>query len=234
MSESDSARFSLPANPSLRHLKLQAKELLAQARTEDPSALRRIQPYQERQASGESQPLSLALAQLTIAREYGFASWTQLKIHVETAAQSFAEKLEVLLTEGWSWGDQRRAKAALESEPALATANIFSACICHEYDTVKALLAKSPALASTPGGPRHWVPLLYATWSCFLNERQDAAIKVIQHLLEAGADPKAKDAAGLTPLEWAIHEERQTSLGKIGGRNNEEVAGVIKEYIQGD
>ncbi|MCA9419123.1 MAG: ankyrin repeat domain-containing protein [Candidatus Omnitrophica bacterium] len=65
--------------------------------------------------------------------------------------------------------------------------------------------------------------------AAFLNDALSARM-----LLEAGADPKAKDAAGLTPLEWAIHEERQTSLGKIGGRNNEEVAGVIKEYIQGD
>jgi hypothetical protein len=56
----------LPANPSLEHLKKQAKELLRQNRQQDARA-------------------TLANAQYTLAREYGFRSWLALKAHVESA-----------------------------------------------------------------------------------------------------------------------------------------------------
>ena len=55
------AARSLPANPDLRHLKDQAKDLF--------------------QAGGAK---SLADAQFQLAREYGFASWPKLKAHVES------------------------------------------------------------------------------------------------------------------------------------------------------
>jgi hypothetical protein len=54
----------LPANPSLEHLKNQAKDLLCARQQERPDA-------------------QLAEAQHAIAREYGFASWPKLKAHVE-------------------------------------------------------------------------------------------------------------------------------------------------------
>jgi Ankyrin repeat len=51
----------LPANPDLRHLKDQAKDLLR---------------------AGDAE--SLAKAQFQVARQYGFASWPKLKAHVES------------------------------------------------------------------------------------------------------------------------------------------------------
>ncbi|MCA9450923.1 MAG: hypothetical protein KC931_27620, partial [Candidatus Omnitrophica bacterium] len=59
-------RGSLPPNPSLRHLKLQAKELLKSARQGDSRALDRVGTYANRRHA-----VTLADAQLTIAREYG-------------------------------------------------------------------------------------------------------------------------------------------------------------------
>lgn len=54
----------LPAHPNLEHLKKQAKDLLADLRRQNPAA-------------------KLADAQQAVAREYGFATWPQLKSHVE-------------------------------------------------------------------------------------------------------------------------------------------------------
>jgi hypothetical protein len=54
----------LPPQPNLEFLRKQAKELLDALQTEDGSA-------------------QLADAQHKLAREYGFASWPQLKTHVE-------------------------------------------------------------------------------------------------------------------------------------------------------
>jgi len=54
----------LPAQPNLEYLKNEAKQRLKTLRTSDPAA-------------------KLAVAQLVVARDYGFASWRRLKAHVE-------------------------------------------------------------------------------------------------------------------------------------------------------
>jgi ankyrin repeat protein len=55
---------TLPARPSLEHLKNEAKQRLKSLRRQNPQA-------------------RLAAVQLALAREYGFASWRQLKTHVD-------------------------------------------------------------------------------------------------------------------------------------------------------
>lgn len=55
---------TLPDNPNLDHLRQQAKDLLAGLRDSDPAA-------------------SLAYAQASLAEQYGFASWTELKAEVD-------------------------------------------------------------------------------------------------------------------------------------------------------
>ncbi len=64
----------LPARPDLVQLRHQAKDLLRSARAGDASALERLHVVSER--------VSLASAQLALAREYGFASWAKLKTEV--------------------------------------------------------------------------------------------------------------------------------------------------------
>jgi len=54
----------LPEHPSLDHLRKQAKVLLRELRSRDPRA-------------------KLSSAQHALAREYGFASWSELKAHVQ-------------------------------------------------------------------------------------------------------------------------------------------------------
>lgn len=55
----------LPSHPNLEHLRKQAKDLLHELQQQDPA-------------------LKLSDAQHAIAREYGFASWPKLKVHVES------------------------------------------------------------------------------------------------------------------------------------------------------
>ena len=64
----------LPARPDLGQLRNQAKDLLRAARNVEPNAIRRIGAVSHR--------MVLASAQLAVAREYGFASWPQLKTEV--------------------------------------------------------------------------------------------------------------------------------------------------------
>jgi hypothetical protein len=78
----------LPRNPSLDHLKYQAKDLLKALAAQDAAAAQLMREFHPRfryctDAEIFAAPLRLSDAQLTIAREAGFASWTRLKRHVE-------------------------------------------------------------------------------------------------------------------------------------------------------
>jgi hypothetical protein len=78
----------LPSNPSLDHLKYQAKDLLREHAARDPRVAQRIREFHPgfRSASDSEifeAKLNLSDAQLTLAREYGFPIWMRLKHHIE-------------------------------------------------------------------------------------------------------------------------------------------------------
>src|SRR3954468_22667808 len=86
-------KLSLPDRPNLRHLKDQARDL---------------------RNSGKAK--SLAEAQFSIARLYGFASWPKLKAHVE----SFEETGQ--LKQAIDTNDIERVKTMMTRNPALHSA----------------------------------------------------------------------------------------------------------------
>ncbi len=78
----------LPSNPSLAHLKHQAKDLLKDHSQRVPATaqqLREFHPRFSRTADADifAATLKLSDAQLTIARESGFPNWARLKQHIE-------------------------------------------------------------------------------------------------------------------------------------------------------
>jgi hypothetical protein len=83
----------LPAHPHLDVPKQQARELLRQCKANVTEALDRIRRRHPRFHIADddaiSSTLKLSDSQLVIAREYGFSSWTQLKLRItaNTAAQ---------------------------------------------------------------------------------------------------------------------------------------------------
>ena len=81
----------LPSRPNLKHLRNQAKQLLDAQKSGDDDACTRFKTHLPRlseasapQVSGAN--LTLRDAQLVIAREYDFASWSKLKRHLEDHA----------------------------------------------------------------------------------------------------------------------------------------------------
>jgi ankyrin repeat protein len=93
---SDSARpaRALPPRPNLEHLKNEAKQRL--------KALRKHQPQEK-----------LAAAQLAVARDYGFASWRQLKAQVEDINPTERNTSQVF--EAARAGDVETVRRALEA-----------------------------------------------------------------------------------------------------------------------
>ena len=78
----------LPPHPHLDHLKSQAKNLLKARASHELQAAQRIREFHPRfqecsDAAIFDAPFRLSDAQLTIARERGFASWARLKRRVE-------------------------------------------------------------------------------------------------------------------------------------------------------
>jgi hypothetical protein len=83
----------LPSNPNLDHLKYQAKDLLKEHTARTPGVAQRVREFHPLFSRGTDAEildaqLSLSDAQLVIAREYGFPSWTRLKVHIEKPALS--------------------------------------------------------------------------------------------------------------------------------------------------
>ena len=78
----------LPPNPNLDHLKYQAKDLLKRQAVRDPAVAQLVREFHPRYPDATDTEifdaaLKLSDAQLTIAREAGFPSWTRLKRHIE-------------------------------------------------------------------------------------------------------------------------------------------------------
>jgi len=161
---------SLPPRPDLRHLRDEAKR---------------------RRKAGEFP--SIALAQLAIAREYGFRSWPRLKFHVEALTLDAAARAQALIASATS-ADLRRARALLDADPALARHDLACACATGEADEVSRRLAALPSAVSEPTGPNSWAPILYACFSRLLRgdaERAPGIREVVRILLARGADPNA-------------------------------------------
>jgi ankyrin repeat protein len=90
---------ALPVHSNLEQLRHQAQDLLRAAKAGDADALRRINAVSDR--------VRLASAQLALAREYGFPSWSRLKHEVE--------RREILTSR-----DLSRLRRLLAQEPDLA------------------------------------------------------------------------------------------------------------------
>ena len=105
----------LPARPSLDHRRRQARDLLRAARAGDTTAAGRIRAVAD--------ALTLASAQLAVAREYGFASRTRLRYEVTARTASRARQAEAFreASIGDGTGRATRMLTATPSSPATAS-----------------------------------------------------------------------------------------------------------------
>jgi hypothetical protein len=185
----------LPDDPNLEHLRGQAKTLLKDVRAGDRDALA---------LADEFHPvLTLADAQLVIARSYGFPSWPRIVRHLELVdrysrsphrqsiggpldtPQQRADEFLRLATLHYGQDDparQRSAHELLQRYPAIAQHDIYTQVVAGDLEGIDF------SLSNTEGGPYRWEPLLYLTYS-----RLDAPnqLEIARRLLENGADPNA-------------------------------------------
>ena len=206
----------LPSDPSLEHLKGQARALQQRVRAGDAAALavvREHHPRLTRLVAGDvaSVGLKLADAQLAIARMYGHPSWPRLRAYVEVVGRYSSSphqapagsetpegraddflRLACLTYGGDDPARRERARALLAEHPEIARASIHTIAAVGEIEAARTLLARDPEQARLPGGPHRWEPILYLAYARIDDAPPDrSTLAVARLLLEHGSDPNA-------------------------------------------
>ena len=194
---------TVPTHPNLDQLRHQAKDLLRAAREGDSDAVGRIRAVSEH--------LSLATAQLALAREYGFGSWPALKADVEARTQDLAAAVGtfcVASIRDWSG----RAARLLAARPEIAESGFPVAVLLGDEARVRAAIERDPGIATRTDEGTNWTPLhavCASRWHRLDPARADGLLAVARLFLDAGADPNGRvtgsgNRSGWTPLRCAV------------------------------
>lgn len=175
----------LPSNPSIDHLRAEARKLQRADRT------------------------PLHQAQFAVARDYGFSSWPKLVHYLRDAAElsvdpgALDEDALDAADRFCSWASLRynetdapprwdAAATLLTAEPDAVDRHVWAAASAADPAALARHLTSRPALANSGGGPFGWVPLMYLCYSRVpLGRTADEVVAAAGLLLDAGADPNA-------------------------------------------
>jgi ankyrin repeat protein len=188
---------TLPARPSLDHLRHEARNLLRAAQAGDTGAAGRIAAVSER--------LTLAAAQLAVARDYGFASWARLKTEVEARTTDLARQADEFCEASirdWTG----RAARMLAATPELAGYSFATQVVLGDADRVRREIERDPGLATRADERSGWTPLHAVSssrWHRLDPARADGMLAVARLLVDAGADVQAR-IGQWTPLRCAV------------------------------
>jgi ankyrin repeat protein len=191
---SSAFRRSLPARPDLAQQKKLAKELLRAFRDDDAEAIARI-----RAELPDKSTISLADAQFVLARENGFASWRELKDHIETRVAALRPPIE-RFKHAVRDGDASTVRALIERYDEVRSsldAPIFSfdspalVAVSNDHvDVIDVLLE----FGADPNRKSSW-------WAGGFHPLYGKRGVAAGHLMAAGAIPDACAAANLDRLD---------------------------------
>jgi ankyrin repeat protein len=182
----------IPESPGLGQLRRQAKELRDAARRGDAGAAERIARHYRGTLSG---PVTLAVAQLVIAREQGFPSWPKLKAAIGADASAGREVEELLAA--CVEGRLRQAAAIAAADPGIGGRSLRAAAALGDVRAAREMLAADPAAAAAIDD-RGWPPLFYACYSRWHQADPSRAAQIAEVaglLLGAGASPNTNNGA---------------------------------------
>lgn len=184
-------RRELPPRPHLRHLKKQAKELLDAYRRADADAQQRVLDSLpalsgRSRAELEASPLALHDAQSVIAREYGFASWRELREDLEQRGARRA--FETMIAE--------YIKTPLPPEVTAALTSSWS--------------SPSETRARMAGSLPAWLPML-AVRDFFLTPRSITPLYIMRPVSLAALDA----ALATTPPLLAVFAQREPGIEAV-------------------
>ncbi len=180
----------LPDRPSLEHLRKQAKDLLREERTRDPE-------------------VTLALAQLAIARKYGFPSWPRLVHHVESlAAGGFVLRPLIRPVEMAPGRPHTLPDGTVATQDDVFA--MFVAAREGDLPTIRRLIDVSPAFATVEYN--YTPPIHFAV--------REGHLDVTRFLLEHGADPA-----------YRSYPFQESLLSFAEDRGHEEIAELLRSTL---
>ncbi|HLI61444.1 MAG TPA: ankyrin repeat domain-containing protein [Solirubrobacteraceae bacterium] len=189
----------LPGHPHLDQARRRAKELLRAARAGDREALARLDAV--------SAPLTLAGAQLALARELGQPSWPALIREIEARTASIPEPVMRFLRSSVNLQIGQAARM-LHEDPSLAASGFPAAVVLGDAARVRAELRRDRGVATRVDLGSGWSALHLACASRFHLDpsRAPGLAEVTRMLLDAGADIDAKSTGRRCwrPLECAV------------------------------
>jgi ankyrin repeat protein len=205
----------LPERPDLDQARRQAKELLDEAQGGNGAALARL--------AAVSAALTLAGAQLALARELGQPSWAALVREIEARNASIPENVVRFLRSSVNLQIGAAARM-LHENPALAESGFPAAVVLGDAARVEAELRRDPGAAVRVDPGSGWTALHLACASRFHLDpvRALGLAEVTRLLLDAGADIDGKSAGRRCwrPLECAVTSANSS-------RNNEPVIRLL-------
>jgi ankyrin repeat protein len=206
---------ALPEHPDLDQARRQAKELLRAARAGDDAALARL--------AAVSAPLTLAGAQLALARELGQSSWAALVREIEARNVSIPEHVVRFVRSSVNLQIGAAARM-LHEHPSLAESGFPAAVVLGDASRVKAELRRDPGVATRVDLVSGWTALHLACASRFHLDpaRAPGLAEVVRLLLDAGAEIDGMSAGRRCwrPLECAVTSANSS-------RNNEPIIRLL-------
>jgi hypothetical protein len=230
-----------PDRLNLDHLKKQAKELIRLYRQGDPEAFARFRhslPAAARQSDDQITSLNLRLhdAQSSVARDYGFASWQDLRRYLDAQpvpGNARADRVLRWLQLVYS-GDidgtanranPRVAARMLAESPDLVAGSPYLACAIGAEDSLRQATQEDPAWVNHPGGPLQLPPLFAVTHSSLVlvPEFRARLHRSAHLLLEAGANPNQRISSRWPPASVSEPDDRYplSALYGAAGRNHD-------------
>lgn len=189
----------LPEHPDLDQARRRAKELLRAARAGDARALARLAEV--------AAPLTLAGAQLAMAREFGQPSWAALVREIEARNASIPENVMRFLRSSVNLQIGQAARM-LHEDPSLAESGFPAAVVLGDAGRVQIELDRDPGAAARVDLGTGWSALHLACASRFHLDpaRAPGLAEVTRLLLDAGADLDGKSTGRRCwrPLECAV------------------------------
>ena len=205
----------LPEHPDLDQARRQAKELLHAAQSGDAGALARL--------AAVSAPLTLAGAQLALARELGQASWAALVREIEARNARIPENVVRFVRSSVNLQIGVAARM-LHENPALAESGFPAAVVLGDAARVGAELRRDPGAATRVDPGSGWTALHLACASRFHLDpaRAPGIAEVARLLLDAGADIDRRSGGRRCwrPLECAVTSANSS-------RNNEPIIRLL-------
>jgi ankyrin repeat protein len=182
-------RRTLPDRPDLDQQRTLAKELRRAFAAGDPEAIARI-----RTALPDKRRITLADAQHTLAREYGFAGWDALAHHIRSLAAEVAP-LEERLRDAFHRCDVRTLRRLFGEHPELRgrlnePVFGFDAPAIVAYSGNLAMVEMLLELGADPNKRSEW-------WAGGFHALHGATQATADRIIAAGADPDACAAAHL-------------------------------------